>query len=154
MTHDEDWCALIEEVGKSDYNHFCLAHPSGKADKKFPSENELLRRVRRKYTPILECGIHYYSIDITDTYIYFRTCEVDPSGSTECRFPVKLSPLTIDFWSSLLFVTYHTSAQKMPHHLRHHPVIWWSLVSPRFHYMNVDDRISPMTLTSLCWTFK
>jgi len=157
VTHDKDWCALIEEVGKSDCNKCCLAHPSGKADKKFPSENELLHRVRRKYTPVLESGIPHYLIDITDAYILSGFVTLIPQGIPNVgsqNTSLKLNPLTIELWSSLLFVIYHRSAQKMPHHLRYHPVIRWSLVPQRFHYMNFDSRISLMTLTSPCCTSK
>lgn len=40
VTHDDDWCALIED-----------------ADEQFPNDEELLMRVRQKYTPVLESGL-------------------------------------------------------------------------------------------------
>ena len=59
VTHDDDWCALIEDVCLSNRNGYDVAYSFVKADEQFPDDEELLIRVHRKYTPVLESGIQH-----------------------------------------------------------------------------------------------
>jgi hypothetical protein len=58
VTHDDDWCAVIEDVRLSNHRGYEFAHSFMKADKLFPDDDELLFRVCRTYYPVYYDGMH------------------------------------------------------------------------------------------------
>jgi hypothetical protein len=83
VTHDDDWCALIEDVCMSHRCRYNMAHSLVKTDEYFPDDEELLIRVSRKYTPFLESGMQHELQRMRPLYI-FRSCRIPSAGVQWC----------------------------------------------------------------------
>ena len=98
VTHDDDWCALIEEVCMSDRDGYRFAYLSPKADERFPDDDELLRRLRQKYNPILKSGgMHHHLIDTAGPHIFSGLARLIPHETPDVGAQytsLKFTPLT------------------------------------------------------------
>jgi hypothetical protein len=86
VTHDDDWCALIENVRILGSNGCHFSHSFAKADEKLLDDNELLLRLHRKYIPVLESGMYHNFMESLRSLCSLRYCTIVPSGNTDGKF--------------------------------------------------------------------